>query len=643
MSESRILFGQKEMPPGAVPLKAGALEMLYDEGSLRYITYDGIEILRMIFASVRNKEWLTVKPEISGFGLTKDKSGFRLSFRAHYRSDEIDFMAYFSVKASSEGYLVFDMKGKALSTFRKNRIGFCVLHPIANCAGKTCHITHPDKTTTPLRFPVDVASRQPFTDIAGMRWMAEKNLTVELSLRGDVFETEDQRNWTDASYKTYCTPLALPYPVVIRQGQEIIQQVEMKIRGELLKAERVRAAVNTFSITHEETGILPDIGIGISSRQRSPSTEEGNMIRKIGFSHLQANLMPDDLQDSMRYGRIAAEAEKTGLPVELFLFFGRDPEKELRDFLRMFRKIPFRIKSILLLSKTHQTTPDPVIKTVLPKIKEELTPVPTGAGTNCNFAQLNRSVPDASGLDFLSFAIHPQEHADDYRTLTENLAGQYYTVRTALQFKGCKPVHVSPVTLRRRFNANIENYESTAYPKGMPSQIDPRQMSLFGASWTVGSLKYLLESGAGSITYFETLGERGIMMGDDDSGWPEQFPAQKGMLFPLFHVFRILLQYKGSRIVRCVSSRPLLADGFALKSGKKGIIFLANMVPGQLRLQLTGINACRTILSMHPGNYDRWCLEQSIHQSVPRISHTGRPVEIMLRPCESRIMEYNPI
>ena len=29
---------------------------------------------------------------------------------------------------------------------------------------------------------------------------------------GDVFEMEDQRNWTDASFKTYCTPLRQPFP-----------------------------------------------------------------------------------------------------------------------------------------------------------------------------------------------------------------------------------------------------------------------------------------------------------------------------------------------------------------------------------------------------------------------------------------------
>jgi len=39
-----------------------------------------------------------------------------------------------------------------------------------------------------------------------------------ISFEGDVFETEDQRNWTDASFKTYCPPLRLPYPRPFEAG-----------------------------------------------------------------------------------------------------------------------------------------------------------------------------------------------------------------------------------------------------------------------------------------------------------------------------------------------------------------------------------------------------------------------------------------
>ena len=43
-------------------------------------------------------------------------------------------------------------------------------------------------------------------------------LMAEVRFEGETFEMEDQRNWTDASYKTYCTPLSLPYPVEVKEG-----------------------------------------------------------------------------------------------------------------------------------------------------------------------------------------------------------------------------------------------------------------------------------------------------------------------------------------------------------------------------------------------------------------------------------------
>ena len=42
----------------------------------------------------------------------------------------------------------------------------------------------------------------------------------------------------------------------------------------------------------------------------------------------------------------------------------------------------------------------------------------------------------------------------------------------------------------------------------MAARVDPRQMSLFGAGWTVGTLKALAKPGVHSITYFETTGRQ---------------------------------------------------------------------------------------------------------------------------------------
>src|SRR2546421_1852947 len=85
------------------------------------------------------------------------------------------------------------------------------------------------------------------------------------------------------------------------------------------------------------------------------------------------------------------------------------------------------------------------------------------------------------------------------------------TVKSARAFAVNRPLVVSPITLKRRYNAHATVAEAEQAPDELPDAIDLRQMSLFGAVWTAGSIKYLAESGAASLTYYETAGWRGLM------------------------------------------------------------------------------------------------------------------------------------
>ena len=51
--------------------------------------------------------------------------------------------------------------------------------------------------------------------------------TVATVFEGDLFEMEDQRNWSDGSFKTYCTPIALGYPHEARAGARLRQRVDV--------------------------------------------------------------------------------------------------------------------------------------------------------------------------------------------------------------------------------------------------------------------------------------------------------------------------------------------------------------------------------------------------------------------------------
>ena len=88
-----------------------------------------------------------------------------------------------------------------------------------------------------------------------------------------------------------------------------------------------------------------------------------------------------------------------------------------------------------------------------------------------------------------------------------------------------------------RFNPNASTQEEEIKSDQLPSQVDERQMSLFGAGWTLGSLKYLCESCPQSLTYYETTGWRGVMETKHSSPVSKLFNLLKGKVFPLYHVF----------------------------------------------------------------------------------------------------------
>ena len=121
-----------------------------------------------------------------------------------------------------------------------------------------------------------------------MNWtVAESKCTLIFS--GELFETEDQRNWTDASYKTYCTPQILPSPATIRKGDKIWQRIEFIVkseeRREVVKNEAINVTVNPL-ISFD----MPKTGIGRSGLTSPLSEDEIRILREVHFDHYRIDL-----------------------------------------------------------------------------------------------------------------------------------------------------------------------------------------------------------------------------------------------------------------------------------------------------------------------------------------------------------------
>lgn len=575
-------------------LRAGSLTMIYENGSLRHICLGPNELIRMIYMAVRDRDWLTAKANISEETINVAATEFTINYKAQYRLGEIDFAADFRITGSADNSIEFSFSGEALNSFEKNRIGICVLHPV-DLAGIMCKIFHPDGEREESLFPETISPHQPFRDIEAMEWHSG-SVNCQLRFTGDVFETEDQRNWTDASYKTYSTPLSVPFPVKVNKGWRTSQKAIFRAES----AERSEMSSNGITIMLERNVVypLPSIGVCSSTRKEHLTQNEISILRRIRFDHyrIEVYLFNKGWRDEA--SPALQEAVELGYPLTVASFFSDANAEEIKDVTGWLTSIEHPVKSVLLFHRDFKYTPHELVSAIYPTLKRSVPQSDILSGTNANFAQLNRNRPAPGGCDGVCWAIHPQEHASDNLTLVENIEGQQHTVNSARKFSSGK-LWVSPVTFRRRFNANRSNYEISEPGNSIPPQVDTRIMSLLGAAWTAGSIKHLAYGCADAVTYFETAGERGIIQGDYPSRWKE-FPAEKGMIFPVYFIFRFLFERSGTYIVKSISSHPLRVDCLVFVNAEGTSAILFNFTSSVQEVYLEGFGEQSIIRILDP-------------------------------------------
>ena len=83
----RLYGTEQEIPPPRI-LRAGPLTAELDAGNLRHIRYDGVEIIRAVSYIVRDRNWGTYDPVISGLQIEEDADGFTVRYDAVTRDDD---------------------------------------------------------------------------------------------------------------------------------------------------------------------------------------------------------------------------------------------------------------------------------------------------------------------------------------------------------------------------------------------------------------------------------------------------------------------------------------------------------------------------------------------------------------------------
>ncbi|MBI3679919.1 MAG: hypothetical protein HY235_05925 [Acidobacteria bacterium] len=590
--------GKDEPLPRQIELAAGPLTMIFEPelAFLRYLRLGETEVIRGIYAAVRDRNWGAIAPKVTGLLVESREKAFRVLFDVECKEGVIDFLWHGEVTGGPDGAVRFQMNGEARAAFLRNRIGFCLLHPVRECAGKACTVRHSGGSIESGKFPLYVSPHQPFKDMAAILHQVAPGLTAEVTFSGEIFEMEDHRNWTDASYKTYCTPLDRPFPVEVKQGTKITQSVTIALRGQAPAAPTVfvvRRKQIAFEMQPGQVRPLPRIGLGVAADSPPLSTDEARRLALLRPAHLRADLKLAGGSGERALERAVKEAQAVGAPLELALHLSENAESELQKLAASLSSHRARVVRFLVFHETERSSDARWARLARQHLAAVAPGAQFGAGTNSYFAELNRSRPDPAGIDFVTYSINPQVHAFDNRSLVENLEAQADSVHSARQFAGGKGIVVSPVTFKPRFNPNATAGEAALPPDAVPPQVDPRQLSLFGAAWTAGSVKYLSESGAQSVTYFETTGAGGVIETAAGSRWPKQFPSQPSQVFPLYHVLADVGEFSGGEMLHASSSQPLVAGGFILRKGNRFRVLVANLTADAQAVRLTWPGAPR--------------------------------------------------
>ncbi len=447
----------------------GPLSFQLEPGTafVRAIRFHGHEALRGIYPAVRDEFWGTLP---AGAGpaeaeIAPDLVRLRITGQLQHTATGLEWEA--DISARSDGTLRYHWRGRARWTFRTNRTGLCVLHP-AEAAGAPCRVEHADGRSVSGWLPTAIAPHQPFTDLRAVAHTFGGGAEAIVRFEGETFEMEDQRNWSDASFKTYCRPLARPRPYEVKAGEVIEHVATLTLRG--------RPGVETDrAAALAPIGALPRIGFVLPGPV--PAALRAR-VAALKPAHVRVDTAAADLAATLAW----AEPEAAAL--------GCDLELAVRGATAAApAKLPPRCVALLFdheggavagetLAAWRQTGAGAI-----------------GTGSRHHFTELNRQRPPLDGAHALTtFGLNAQVHAFDDTSMTETVTQHAVLVAHARAIGGGRAVAVGPITLGPAADSD-----------------DPRLHTDFAAHWTRGSLAALARAGAARATYFRTHGPGGIV------------------------------------------------------------------------------------------------------------------------------------
>ena len=578
------LFGTDETPGEALRLVAGPLQVAIRDGAVRGLWWHGTEVLRGIDYPIRDENWGTYPAERQPPDVSQGDEG--LEYRQRFTAGP--FEGVFHCQGTASGEFQAQVSLTCRQPARVNRAGFVVLHPVAGFAGSVLEVTHADGSRESTRFPEAISPSQPVFDIRKLRQDAN-GVSAEIEFGGEIFEMEDQRNWSDASYKTYCRPLSLPYPYTVAPGGVVSQSIRIHLSGSgNAAAEGEDPALAIGSPTGQP---VPEMGLALEP-DWAPRPDASPVAQLLDPSFTLLRL---DLQAGDGPGITALEPSLAGA-FDLEMIVG-DSVPEIGSQLRRLREA---LDARGLLPRTVTALPHAFLKSYQPDgrwpegatphdasvVAREVFPETlVGDGVLTNFTELNRYRAAIGAGDFVTHGTTAIVHAADDLSVVQTLEALPQIFASAETLAGGRPYRLGLLSIGMRSNpygaALAPNREQVRRPM---AGADPRQRGLFGAAWMVGAVAATENSAAVSLAVGAPCGPFGLVSQPGAEARALYDEDAERVVYPAFQVFRGLRRIANRPRLRLRAGSGLF--GVAAKTPPGVQIVLANLSPEPRSLTL---------------------------------------------------------
>jgi len=568
----RLLYGTDEPPAGRRVLRAGPLSAVLEAGNLRDMRFGGVEVLRGVAFLVRDADWGTLPARPDDVTVEEEGGRFRARYRARAGEAGAGLAWGATIEASADGEgsrLAFAVEGRAEADFRTNRTGFVVLHPLRGVAGREMRVGHTDGSTETVTIPETVAPDQPVFDIRSLAHEPVPGLEVSVGMTGDAYEMEDQRNWTDASFKTYIRPLSKPRPYVLEAGSAFRQEVVVRVAGAPGGAAEGGAAGLAIG---GEAGAMPAIGLGLDRADVEAARAVAPAVAGLAPQFLSARVDAAEPEAATALGRAARLAReiRAGLALTAVID-GVSPEEELGVLARILSEAGAAPDSLLpvprrdLRTRPSHTLPERQApgEAILAAARRAFPGVRIGGGVPTSFTEFNRNPPPSS-VDFIAFGTVANVHAADDASIMETLEAVPHVIASARRRVPGRPLRLGPSGIGMRENPyGAGPAANPCNARVATARRDPRHRALFGAAFTLGLLA--ASEGVEAVTAADPAGDFGVA----------EAAAGGFRLFPLFHVLRAAARGAG-RPRLAVATPPGLA-ALAFEGSEGRTLLLANL------------------------------------------------------------------